>query len=319
MKRLKSYQRLFLFLIFVLALTSVLSPWMALGADWLRLNFSEIPLERYPFSRIFNRTFMISGIILFFACRRFLKIGELSELGIIRFREGSRDLLIGWALAVGSMAALLWVMTISDVFEPYLRLSLSRSLQRVASALAAGIFAGFLEEVFFRGILFKGLLEDGGRARAFILANLFYSALHFVKPGESYYLEHFDPWAGFRHLLATFQPFLEPLALLPGIFGLFLIGVVLSYAFARTGNLYLSIGLHAGWIFSLKTVRVFGEYSREDLAWKFGSTDPKIVSGAITWVGLLLVALAVHWITRHRAGLSAASPCAHGNAMVRMD
>jgi membrane protease YdiL (CAAX protease family) len=276
-------------------------------------------LERYPFSRIFNRTFMISGIILFFVCRRFLKIGTLSELGIIKLQDGSRDLLIGWALAVGSMAALLGVMTISDVFEPYLRLSLSRSLQRGAGALAAGIFAGFLEEVFFRGIIFKGLLEDGGRARAFILANLFYSALHFVKPGESYYLEQFDSWAGFRHLFATFQPFFEPLPLLPGFLGLFLIGVILSQAFARTGNLYLSIGLHAGWIFSLKTVRVFGDYTREDLGWWFGSAEPKIVSGAITWVGLLLVGLAVHWITRKRAGLSAASTCSDGNAMVRMD
>ena len=61
--------------------------------------------------------------------------------------------------------------------------------------------------------------------------------------------------------------------------GLLLIGIVLSYAFLRTGTLYLSIGLHAGWIISIKTVRVFGDYRRESLGWLFGSTDPKIVSG----------------------------------------
>lgn len=319
MKNLKSYQRLLLFLIFVLALTSALSPWMALGADWLSANFSAMPLERYPFSRIFNRTFMISGIVLFFVCRRFLKIGKLSELGLISLRDGSCDLLLGWALAVASMAALVSAMSLGDVFEPYFRLSLSRSLERGASALAAGIFVGFFEEVFFRGIIFKGLLEDGGRARAFIVANLFYSAIHFVKPGEPYYLDHFDPWAGFSHLFQTFQPFFDPAALLPGLVGLFLIGVILSYAFARSGNLYLSIGLHAGWIFSLKTVRVFGNYTREDLGWWFGATEPKIVSGANAWLGLLLVGVAVHWITRNRPGLSAPSTCSDRNAMVRMD
>ena len=82
---------------------------------------------------------------------------------------------------------------------------------------------------------------------------------------------------------------------------------MLSYAFVRTGTLYLSIGLHAGWIISIKTVRVFGDYTRENLGWLFGSTDPKIVSGVMTWAGVILVGVAVHWITRKRAGLAAAN------------
>ncbi len=303
MKSLKSYQRLLLFLVLVLALTSVLSPLMALGAEWFRHAFSEISSEPFRFSRIFNRTFMISGIVLFFACRRFLKFGKLAELGIVGIRQGSRDLMVGWILAVGSTAVLIWGMSVSDIFDPYFRLSLWASLERCASALVAGILVGFLEEIFFRGIFFKGLLEGGRRVRAFILANFFYAALHFVKPGEPTYITQLDPWAGLRHLFTTFQPFLDPLALLPGIFGLFLIGLVLSHAFTRTGNLFLSIGLHAGWIFALKTIRVFGDYRREDLGWMFGATDPKIVSGVITWLGLIIVGLAVHWITRNRSRL----------------
>jgi membrane protease YdiL (CAAX protease family) len=74
-----------------------------------------------------------------------------------------------------------------------------------------------------------------------------------------YFLDGIEPLAGFSHLLASFRPFLDPVLLLPGIFGLFLIGLVLSYALIRTGKLYLGIGLHAGWVFSLKTMRVFGD------------------------------------------------------------
>jgi membrane protease YdiL (CAAX protease family) len=114
-------------------------------------------------------------------------------------------------------------------------------------------------------------------------------------------MDVFDPWAGFRHLAFTFTPFLDPLPLLPGILGLFLLGAVLSFAFVRTANLYLAIGLHGGWVFGLKTFRVFGNFRREDLDWMFGSTDPKIVSGVFTWIGIALVALAVYWITRHRS------------------
>jgi membrane protease YdiL (CAAX protease family) len=198
------------------------------------------------------------------------------------------------------MIALGAVMTFLDVFTPFFRLSLAQSISRCLSALLSGVFAGFLEEVFFRGILFKGLY-DQGPVRAYLGANLFYSALHFVKPGEAYFMDVFDPWAGFRHLAFTFTPFLDPLPLLPGILGLFLLGAVLSFALVRTANLYLAIGLHGGWVFGLKTFRVFGNFRREDLDWMFGSTDPKIVSGVFTWIGIALVALAVYWITRHRS------------------
>jgi uncharacterized protein len=302
MKSMSTHQRLLIFLLFVLALTSILSPWFALGVGWL---VDRLPgLEHYPFSRIFNRTFMIAGIVLFFICRRLLKIGKLSELGFVTLGQGGSDLLRGWTLAVTSMAALVLAMSVAQVFEPTFRLSFSRSLSRCISAFLSGVFAGTLEEIFFRGILFKGLLQGGRLFRAFVLSSLFYSALHFVSPGEAYFVNGLEPMAGFRHLFYTFTPFLEPLNVLPGMFGLFLLGIVLSYAFLRTGNLYLPIGLHAGWIFSLKSMRVFGDYIRENLGWLFGSTDPKIVSGVATWIGLISVLLLVHWWTRNRCGIA---------------
>ena len=308
MKTLKTHQRLLVFLLFVLALTCLISPWLAAGADWFTIRWLSSSVERYPFSRIFNRTFMISGIVLFFFCRRFLHIGTFSELGLIGLTKGYRDLLIGWTMAVGSMAVLIVAMSIADVFTPFFRLSVADALSRCASALASGVFAGVLEEIFFRGILFKGLLHSGRPVRAFVLANVFYSLLHFVKPGEAYFVNEFDATAGFRHLMYTFSPFIHPAPLLAGIFGLFLIGLVLSYAYLRTGNLYMGIGLHAGWIFSLKTMRVFGDFTRDDLGWMFGSSDPKIVSGVVTWIGIAVVGGLVHSLTRDRTGLLTSRP-----------
>jgi hypothetical protein len=206
------------------------------------------------------------------------------------------------------MIALVLAMTLSDVFKPFLRVSLTEALGIIASAVTSGVFAGTLEEIFFRGLLFKGLYDAGRPVRAYVLANLFYSALHFVKPGKAYFLTGLEPLAGFRHLLTTFTPFLDPLPILPGIFGLFLIGVIVSFALVRTGKLYLSIGLHAGWIISIKSLRVFGDFRREDLGWLFGTTDPKIVSGVATFIGLALVGVAVHYVTRNRSGRSSDPP-----------
>jgi membrane protease YdiL (CAAX protease family) len=296
---LKSHQRLLIFLLLILAITCVISPWMALGADWIRLSWPSLIDERVPFPRVFNRAFMVAGIIGFVVARKFIFPPRLKPLLLPGAGKATRLLSIGWTLGVASTALLVVFMAVSAIFVPFFRLSWGESISRLISAFFAGIFAAFLEEIFFRGILFLGSREAGRPWVAYAFANLFYSALHFVKPGEAYFLNGIEPLAGFRHLLSTFEPFYHPLDLLPGIFGLFLIGVILSYALVRTGNLYLSIGLHAGWVFGLKVIRVFGNFTREDLGWIFGSTDPKIVSGVATWIGVLLVAVAVRQVTRY--------------------
>jgi CAAX protease family protein len=299
----KSYQRLLIFILLVLGVTAVVSPWAATAWDLISGASAAAAEDRIPFSRFFDRFFMISGIVLFFSCRSLLKIDSLSQLGLSPRTRAASDVAVGLCFALGSMFALGFIMSTAGVYEVFFRLSLGESVELYLKAILTGLTVGFLEEIFFRGIIFRGLLEDWKPLPAFLTANLFYSALHFVKPGEQYFLSGVEPWAGFRHLFSTFAPFLEPTEIVPGMIGLLLIGIVLSYAFLRTGTLYLSIGLHAGWIISIKTVRLFGDYRRESLGWLFGSTDPKIVSGVVTWVGIILVGVAVYWITRNRAGL----------------
>ena len=299
----KSYQRLLIFILLVLGVTAVVSPWAATAWDLISGASAAAAEDRIPFSRFFDRFFMISGIVLFFSCRSLLKIDSLSQLGLSPRTRAASDVAGGLCFALGSMFALGFIMSTAGVYEVFFRLSLGESVELYLKAILTGLTVGFLEEIFFRGIIFRGLLEDWKPLPAFLTANLFYSALHFVKPGEQYFLSGVEPWAGFRHLFSTFAPFLEPTEIVPGMIGLLLIGIVLSYAFLRTGTLYLSIGLHAGWIISIKTVRLFGDYRRESLGWLFGSTDPKIVSGVVTWVGIILVGIAVYWITRNRAGL----------------
>ena len=304
MKSLPSYQRILLFLLSILLLTCLISPWMAVGADWTWRTFPEWLDERVPFHRVFDRAFMVAGIVTFTFCRRFLLIDSWASLGISGVAQPGRHYSIGLALSIASMVLLASAMSAANIFTPYFRLPLSESISRCASALAAGVFIGFVEELFFRGILLRGLLASGTIVRAFVLANLYYAAMHFIEPGQSYFMDTFNPLIGFRHLLTTFHAFADPLTLLPGFTSLFLLGLVLSHAYVRTGgNLYLSIGLHTGWIFSIKSLRVFGDYSRDDLGLLFGATDPKIVSGIATWIGIALVGVAVHLLTANSSRL----------------
>lgn len=303
----KNYQRVFLYLISVLLITSLLSPWVYALWDlflgpWLAA-FTEWQDYRYPFSKIFNRLFMILAISLFFPCRRLLKIGSMGQLGLQSMREGYRDLLKGFSIALISIIFLGAAMGLAEVFTIYFRLPFSVGLERSVKAIFAAITVGFLEEIFFRGMIFKGLLEDWRPTGAFVGASLFYSAIHFVKPAQKSYLEGLDPLAGFSHLIHTFEQFLNPLSILPGLVGLFLLGMLLSYAFFRTNSLYLSMGLHAGLVFGVKTIRVYGNYTREDLGWIFGSSDPKIISGIAAWILIAAIGVFIHSITRKRQKL----------------
>ena len=88
MKCMSTHHRLLIFLVIVLALTGILSPWFAIAADWVVAQL--LGVERFPFSRIFNRTFMFSGIVLFFLCRRLLRIGNLAELGFVSLASRRR-------------------------------------------------------------------------------------------------------------------------------------------------------------------------------------------------------------------------------------
>jgi uncharacterized protein len=296
----KSYQRFFLFVTAILIATSLLSPWIAALWEFILVRVPEWEEYRYPFSRIFDRLFMILGIGCFFLWRPLLKIRSLSDLGLSRTGHDYPDLIRGFALAVASLILLAGAMTLAGVFTPYFRLPFATGLERSVKALLTAITVGFLEEIFFRGILLRGMLEDVKPASALLVTNLFYSAIHFLKPSEKLVLSALDPLAGLRHVVYSFEGFLDPVELLPGLAGLFFIGLVLSYAFLRTGSVFLSIGLHAGWVFALKTIRVYGNYRRADLGRLFGASDPKLVSGAASWLMLIFVAVAVHLMTRNR-------------------
>jgi hypothetical protein len=58
MKLLKFYQRFLIFFALALGLTCLLSPWAALGANWLAAQWPHSVIKQIAFSRVFNRTFL---------------------------------------------------------------------------------------------------------------------------------------------------------------------------------------------------------------------------------------------------------------------
>src|SRR5215471_12191343 len=106
----KSYQRLFIFGLIVLGFTVIFSPWAA--AVWDYVTNLRPGWQKYTFSKIFDRCFMLSGMILFFVFRRFLRLGTLREIGLVPRTRASGDFFLGALLAMGSMAMLTLTMSL---------------------------------------------------------------------------------------------------------------------------------------------------------------------------------------------------------------
>ena len=287
----KPYKKLLLFVLAALAAAAILSPWVF--SLWN--SFVETRRHRAEFEQIFAGVFIFSGVALLLASPSLLRPRLLRDAGLAG--KDRRNFFLGFVLAIASIALLALVMYFAGALTPGLSDPVYAIVRASAKALITALLVGFLEEIFFRGILFKGLMEDYGAAVAFIGANLLYAASHFFKPPEEFMPVGFDPLAGFRFLVLCLAPYLDTATTVPGLIGLFIIGVVLSYALLRTGSLYLSIGLHAGWVFAIKTLSLYGDFTREGLGWLFGA-KPKLVSGVVTWAGILLVGAVVRWMTK---------------------
>lgn len=155
---------------------------------------------------------------------------------------------------------------------------------------------GCIEEILFRGFIFQSLLADLQTVSAICISSLFYSLLHFFKvkllvtPG-------FQPFIGFIVIYQSFKDIAVNFpAILPLIIGLFLVGVVLSYAYFRTKSLYLAIGIHAGWIFLIKANKLFFDHVGMNLKWLFG--DSKMITGALGWSFLIFTLILIRFVTK---------------------
>jgi len=271
----KSVLKFFLGFLVVLAVSALLAPWL----------YSFLP---FKFERILRRLIMIGTLGLvgwLLAARR----QSLGQIGLAwhpaSLRQWGRGFFLG-ILLVGSMTvaqgflgARMWRLNDADVWH---------WIGFFLKGFGAGVLIGIIEEFFFRGFLFLTFKELWNTKASLVVTNLIYALVHFfpkskLAPGvEPTVMESFGV------LGAAFSPSPSHLVtLLPSIAGLFLFGLILSFAFLRTGSLYQSIGIHAGAVFSLKLNRRFMPDVSEKM--NFWTGTKNLYDGA---AGLAVLALA---------------------------
>jgi membrane protease YdiL (CAAX protease family) len=170
-----------------------------------------------------------------------------SDLGLKARERPLAGLALGFLLGFGSLAgvALLAVFLGGRSFAA--AHSASQIMAHVAGTALAAIIVSFLEEIIFRGALFGILRKSLSWPAALVLSSAVYALAHFL--GRAELTGPVGWWSGLA-LLPKMVHGGPPLV--PAVLSLFVAGAILALAYQRTGALFVSMGLHAGWIFWLK-------------------------------------------------------------------
>ncbi len=258
-----------LWVLAALILAAALAPWfyqagMSLAEMALNQHLPE-PLEwlgfacgRSKFGRFFSRALMFSAVV-FLPClwRRIRRIraktGQLAEpASLVVWQSALLQLILGCAIAGGMLWALGVTLEALGVYQ-----ATSRRLEIGVfgrKVLMFAIIAPLVEEWMFRGVLLGLWLKFARPLTACVGTSLVFAFVHFLDPPVgSVVANPASLLAGFRLLGQIFLHFTNPQFFITDFASLFVVGMILAVARVRTGALWFSIGLHAGWIIAFKS------------------------------------------------------------------
>jgi len=283
-----------LYLLVVFAGAALLAPWI-----WAAVHAGApgSSLARQPFHRYVNRCLMGLALAGIWPLYRSGFFPGLRQAGFLRrpgmVREIVRGTVLGFvSLAVVVALALLLGVRTWDVSHPTALYFL-----HVVRALGAAVVVSILEELLFRGATFGALRRSGGFWPAAVCTSVLYALVHFFqRPGAPATV---GAWTGFEILVRMSAGFGDWASLIPGFINLTVAGLILAAFRERTGALWTSIGLHAGWIFWLKSYAFFTQAPPGALDPLWGTS--KLIDGWIALACLLITAVGLFWGCRRGA------------------
>lgn len=306
-----SLWKILVFLFGTVVLSAIFAPLLYWGGKhvvaqgWLEGTFLEGingSLDRGKFSRYFNRAALLAALLLISPTLKWMNrdkskrpsVGEF--LGLESNSHPWRHLLIGFLVAGGSLLLLGWFYVSRGWYVP------SETEKTIASvllsALGTALAVGFLEEFVFRGALQAVLAKVMKPRMLYFVIAFFFAVIHFFNAPRNLEIGEVTFGTGFwfvgRIFEHFFSQFADPYFLAAEFAVLFAIGLVLGYTRMETGSLWLGIGLHAGWVFGVKTLsplttRAFER--AEMMPWLGGSLRVGLVSClvvSLTGVGIWL-------------------------------
>jgi uncharacterized protein len=241
---LKDVAKLAVYFIAIVIVGAFLAPVLFWAGQWLAGHGVFSSLANYDFETFFHRAILIAAALLLWPFLRVSHVRSIADLGLARNPLWGRDVCAGVVL---STIPLLCCGALLIAYHAYSFRHIF-AWSRFGKVLVASIAVPFIEEWFFRGIILGLLLRTGRKYLPIIAVSVLFAAVHFVKAPER--TSAVVTWSsGFNSITHSFGRVGDLMMSVSAFATLFLIGCILADARLLTRSLWLSIGLHAGWIF----------------------------------------------------------------------
>jgi hypothetical protein len=280
---------LLLYLAIILVAGALLAPWLYWLAHSLAGHLPGLDrATREPFYRYVTRAMLLVALAGLWPMLRLLGVHSWSAAGLVPGVQWRR-LGLGFALGFGSLA-LLAALAVGCGARDWRSGMGGRLATELAGVTLTAAIVSIVEEVIFRGAIFNALKRAYSLRAALWGSSGLYALSHFLQRTEQ--PQTIEWHTGLTVLARMLGGLADPMLLVPGFLTLALAGLILALALHRTGALYLSIGLHAGWIFWQKAYNLLTRPAA-DAAPGFWGTN-RLYDG---WLAFLVLAavLALMW------------------------
>jgi membrane protease YdiL (CAAX protease family) len=276
---------------------AVLAPWLYEAVQVAAGFFPRLQgLAAKPFPRYVNRSLLILALACLPSLLASTDLRSWRALGLAKRSDAASQ--FGWGFIGGllSLATVVFVGLAAEVRMPAHMERPAAVLAHFGGAAATALLVAFLEEVLFRGVVFGGLRRQIPWPVALLVSSGIYALVHFLERSQPPpAVEWSSGLAVLANMVAGFADWHK---LVPGFFNLCLAGMVLGMAYQRSGSLYLSMGLHAGWIFWLKSYGFMTDPGVDRYVGFFGTA--KLVDGWLAFIVLAAVFIAVSMMSAHK-------------------
>ncbi len=306
----KDLGKIIFYLIATVILGALLTPPLYWVAHWLASYGIQEWLAELPLRKFFNRGVLVAAIVLLWPTVRWLRLPQITDLGLQPNPHRWRDLTVGFLGSFLVMALFAVVLIQLGVFSMRKQILWWGLAQVCVSAVTVSL----LEEAFFRGALMGLLMRSMSPLLALTFTSALYSIVHFLKPRDSAHTvyENVHWGSGFELIPGTFAQFADWKLVLGGFITLFFVGMILGITRLFTRSLWMAIGLHAGWIlgkFGLSKIARRKIPESATMPWLGEDITIGIVSsGLVLLTGLLIALWFYHLYLKKTDASSASSP-----------
>ena len=284
------------YLLAVFAGGALLAPWLYHGVRALAESVPALePLARMPFARYVNRALLLTALLGLPFFIRGAGIRGWRDAGVPGGGVPWRRFGAAFAVGFASLAAVCLVALLAGGRELKPR-SPGELAGQFLGALATALIVAVIEELLFRGAIFGGLRRAMRWPSALALSSGVYAITHFMERSAN--PRTVDWLSGLRVLPTMLAGMTEVQTLIPALLNLTLAGVILGLAYQWTGDLTVSIGIHAGWIFWLKFYGFATAAVPGADPWFWGTR--KLVDGWLAFAALAVVLSMVLLLARRR-------------------